>query len=422
MAAIAGALDVKNTLDQIQSKVRESLDGIKQIVSGTVQSLTETFHSLKTQMFDSVSLYRPFAIVQFNRALMDLHATFGQMMLPTVRDLTSIVRNLADMFFSLPRGIKDALSAFSKIALVLGPLISVGVVIGGIVAALVAALAAAAAGTVAIVATVAGAVVLTGISLGTFAAIAAGAVLITVALAAALAAVAIGVVAALAGLIQFTRMLINTAGGQRLLANLNKAWDQLMAGFKAAIGFIQSSIGPAWDALNAALSEFGDSLSELLEALKPLAAGIIVVGAAALTIAFNLIAQGLTWITKQLSTFARFLSRTFTGLFGGMPTLPKGEERKSSFGLGWSGGAVLDPNTMYNKITEELLKASRGPDAQTQSKTALEKIEKHTDTIQRALGEALIWMKAGAETAGKAIGTAADFAADPLGTMLSMIP
>lgn len=403
MAAIAAAVAAKMVLDEIKSKVKETFDGIKTIISGTVQALTDTFQSLKTQMFDSVSLYRPFAVIQFNRALMDLHAVFGQMMLPTVRDLTSIVRNLADAFFSMPQGIKDAISAFVKIGLVLGGFASIIGPLGAVGAALAA--------LIAPFAFMAIALPVIGIPLA--------------AIAAAFAAMTVCAVGALAALVQFTRMLINTAGGQRLLANLNKAWDQLMAGFKAAIAFIQNAIAPAWDALNDALSSFGDSLSELLEALKPLAAGIIVVGAVALTIAFNLIAQGLTWITKQLSTFARFLGRTFGMLFGGMPKLPEGEERKSSFGLGWSSGAVLDPNTMYNKITEELLKASRGPDAQTQSAGHLADISQATKQIQAAMTNALIYLQAIAQVGGKAIGGAFDLAgvaANPIGSAIQMIP
>lgn len=372
-AVIRGAEEAKRT-------VTKAIDAIKSAIT----SLADQFKNLKSIILDTVSAFQPFTVVMFNRAILDLKATMGQIFLPILKQMTIAVRAVADTIYNIPQVFKDMARAVASVVLAISGFLAGSTAIAGVIAAVVVGIASLSAALV-----VLGALAVT-----------VGAVLAAILLPwIPLLTIISSVVVALGGLVvvfvQLIRMMLRTEGGMKLLNTVMRGFDQIVNTVAGAINLIKSGIGFIIDYLYDALSSLGDALSELFDALKPLIAGGLVIVIGAIATALTLFVAVLTGVVKVLTAVSRLIMmlpmmralRAFSEL------MPESKEKKSAYGLGWSHAEVgTDANALYNKITEELLRNTRGgggePEQDPNKKVAAN-TDKFSDLLVKALNKYL---------------------------------
>lgn len=345
IAAITSAVN-KGTRES-ENIIKKSIEGIKSAIT----DLADHFDKLKNVILDTTKAFAPYTVLLFNRALLDLKATFGQIFLPIVKQGIVIVRALADAIYNLPTGFKTAIRAVAEIVLSISGITAVSVGVVGAIAAVV----------LGIGGLVAGLLVLGGVIIAFLPLLVSIGVLLApfVAIVGVISTV---LVAVTAGLAILARMFFQTEGGARLLANLMRGFDQIVNTVSAAFKGIMSVLGPVFDALSNALSELGDALSELFDALKPILAAGLIAAIGALATILTVLAKVVTAVVNVITFMVRMLRNTLPGQILGLlgDLMPETQNKKSSFGLGWSTASVeTDPNALYNKITEELLRNTR---------------------------------------------------------------
>ena len=295
--------EIKGKLTQFASAVQDS--------SHKLTSLTGELNIFKISMLDATEAFRPFAITQLTRAVLDLKAVFGQIFLPVIQQVTDAARVMADYFYNLPDSFKEAIGGIAR---------------SGIFAGLASSIALAA-------------------------------------YAFALLAIPVRLIS---GAIEYLyRAFTNTVGGARALGAYIDNWERSLAGLIQAIQY-------AWDAtkdlrseLADAFSELGYEMSEFWDAVRPIIAAGLSVFAMALAEGLKLLTKviiGLTYLatelTKAMTALISPFSRMLSLLGISLPTVQHG--KASSYGLGWSTARVdTDPNSIYNRITEELLRNTR---------------------------------------------------------------
>lgn len=278
---------------------------------GTLES---KFSGLKATILDTVGAFRPFAVVQFNRAVLDLKATFGQIFLPILKEATAVVRTFANYIYSLPSSFKSAIAAVVKMVLLAGAIATVVGVVGTLVTGL-------------------GFVVAAG--------------------------------AAVAAALKYLRdTFMGTTGGASAAAAILSAVEDV---FGALVGTLRA----AWAAtaewrgqLRVAFDELGSALKELFTELRPVFAAVLGVLGTALVTAIKIqvsIWMGLARVITTVTRAVTSLIRPFTNLLSAMGiSLPShARAGKDAFGLGFGGATVSDPLSVYNKLTEEIARNSR---------------------------------------------------------------
>lgn len=347
-ATVAGiTASINQATNRSESLIKKAIHGI----IGAITELADQFDRLKSVILDTVKAFAPFTIIMFNRAMLDLKATIGQIFLPIVKQAILVVRQLADIIYNLPPGVKTAIRAITEIILAISGITAIVVGVVGGIASVVTAIAGFIAGLV-VIKFIIGALL---VPLAFLAMALAPLVVIATAVGAALVAVVVGFVA-------LVRAMLQTEGGSRLLKNIVRGFYQIVNAVQTGFGIIMKVIGPVLDQLYSALSQLGDALSELFNALKPLiAAGLIVIiGALAtvLTILAKAATAAVTVITFAINLLNKIPAIRIARAIGEM--MPEGEEKKSAYGLGWAQARVsTDPNALYNQITEELLRNTR---------------------------------------------------------------
>lgn len=362
-AARAGKAEAK-------SIIGKAIEGITEAVS----AVADKFGQLKSVILDTVKAFQPFAVIMFNRAILDLKATFGEIFLPILREATVMVRALADAVYNLPSGLKTFIRAITEIVLAISGVTAVTAGVIGAIAAVVTGLAALGFGIIVLVDLLA----LLAIPL-TAAAIALAPLIVI------FGAFTAGVIAITVAIVQLVRMMLRTEGGARLMKALGDmfqfVFDILGVGF--------SVIGEILDLLSPVLSDLADILVEVLTALKPIIALGIVPLLAMISVALISVTTGLRIFLNVLNLILKAVMMTPTGraLKAVGSLMGSDADKKSSYGLGWATARVdTDPNAIYNRITEELLRNTRTSGAaKDPNKQTAENTSKFTDLLVKAL-------------------------------------
>lgn len=324
-------------------------EAIKELIAsatsliGSISDIKAMFQSLRGTIMETVGAYRPFAVTQFNRAVKDLQAVFGQMFLPIMRDATATVRQFANYVYSLPESFRGAITS----------LVRLGVLSGAIVAI--------------------------GGALSTLSA----------------------VLAPIQGIVAWLKYLTDsfrsTVGGATALF---QAWQTMERGIAGLLGVLQA----AWDAtadfravLREAFDELGSALGDLFQELRPVLAvilgaiGIFVKGELNRVIStITLLVRAITSIATAIGRVLRPLADFLRGLGIDLPEVFR--KKRDAFGLGTGGATVSDPMSVYNRLTEELMRNSRDdkpqtPDEMTASST--EKMANVMDLLNKPLQDFL---------------------------------
>lgn len=303
-------------------------------------SLEAKFTSLKTIILDTVGAFRPFAVVQFTRAVLDLKATFGQIFLPILQEATALVRQFANYIFSLPSSFKAAIALIVKMTVLAGAISAVVGVIGTLV---------------------------TGLGF----------------------VVAIG--AAVAGALKYLRdQFMGTVGGASAAA-------AIFAAVEDTIGGLIGTLRAAWAAtaewraqLSVAFDELGKALKELFTELRPIIAAALGIMGTALVAALKVqiaIWQGLTRIITHVTRAVTSLIRPLSNLLSAMGISLPSQSRatKDAFGLGFGGATVSDPLSVYNKLTEEIARNSRPASPEETTAGATEHMASVMDRLEPSI-------------------------------------
>jgi hypothetical protein len=310
---------------------------LRSAVGSIFSALTSAFGKLKSTILDTVAAFRPFQVKLFERAVLDLKAVFGMIFLPVLQTVTRYIRLLATYFHSLPPAFRTVLQVGAKIILAVGA-----------------------------IATAVGALA----GLATFIYI--------------LTPYALALAAAIGGLfVAFAR----TTGGANFLKQAWVAVEQSVAGLYAELKSVWAFLAPMREQLSAALSDVGDSLTELLNALKPLAALAIEAWGVQLKIVGAVVLHVLTMMARGFALFASGLAKIANGLGLGLGArLPDvSREQKSAFGLGAHGGTITsDVAGMKTKLEEAILaNTGAGEEKEDPQKGILENTGTIADVMQR---------------------------------------
>lgn len=371
---------VKSALSETQSIIHRAIEGIK----GAFTGLADQFTRVKNVILETTKAFAPYTVILFNRAILDLQATFGQIFLPIVKQAITFVRALADAIYNLPTGVKTFIRAVTEIILAISGTTAIFVGVVGAIAAVVTAVGGLAAGLYVLgIVAVLLAVPLTLLAVALFPLI----VLF--------GSLAVGIGVAVIGLVQLIRMMLQTEGGVRLLKNIMRGFDQIVTTVQAGWSMIMSIIGPVIDGLYTALSELGDALSELFDALKPLIAAGLLAIISTLAVVLTILAKAVSFAVQVITFALNLLSKSppFRALKAISDLMPEGE-KKSSFGLGWSTARVdTDANAIYNRLTEELLRNTRMGAGEAEEDPA-KKTAKSVDSFAGLLVQALTkWLE-----------------------------
>lgn len=369
------AYSIAQGAQEAKRAVTKAIDTIQ----SAVESLASKFNKLKSIILETVDAFQPFMIVMFNRAILDLKATLGQIFIPIVRQAIDVIRFLADTIYNLPVGFKNAIRAIANIVLSISGIASVGLVVASVIGTFVGALV-----------SLATAIVVAGAALSLlWPIVAAGALIIApfVVILAGMATVIAGV-SVLA--VQLVRMMARTTGGMVLLTNIMTTLDQVITFIQGSFSNMSDSMSGVLGALYQSLSQLGLALSDLLNALKPIIALHIIGFINMVTTGLTYLAIVLTVVSRAVTNFTRILMslpfmRRMAGLGAAMPT---GGPQASSYGLGWAKAQVgTDPNAIYNRITEELLRNTRmgGEPKRDPQEEVAKNVAKWSDLLQQAL-------------------------------------
>ena len=306
---LAAAGQMGGVASMVGGKIKDLGNKIVGLIA-PIGAISKLFGTLRSTITEAVSAYRPFAVVQFTRAVKDLQAVFGSIMLPAFREATAMIRSLGQHLYGLPAPLKDAIREIVKLGLITGAI---------------------------------------------------------TALAGLATAVAV-LVAPIQLLVAWYRYLYNafsaTAGGAKALSAVLDLGKRYLMSY---VGMLQA----AWNAtagirakLSAALSELGSALSDLFDAVRPLLAGglggigLILKGAITILVkGLMLVVNGITAVTKVITKLIGPLGELLKSIGVDLPAAKFG--KRDNFGLGWGGGGVSDPMSVYNKLTEEILRNSR---------------------------------------------------------------
>jgi len=295
------------------------------------EKLTSTFDKLAPVVLETVGLFHPLTLLQFNRALIDLKATFGVIFKPVLQEVTNLIRRFADYMYSLPASFKSVIASLARTTAILGTVAALGTLF---------------------------------VTLGS----------------------AMLIVKAIFGpFVYLFETFKRTLGGASALQSALSFVEGFFQGIIDAVQSAWASISSVRELLSADFDALGSSLRELFDALRPLAALQLDYWAKLLSVQMaiwggmiRVVTQLLTYSVRQLERLVAPLTNILRALGFEMPDVSRKE--KSAMGLGWSGASVTDPASLYNKLTEEIARASRPgeeatADPQIRSADSLQNIE-----------------------------------------------
>lgn len=124
-SAVAAMLPTVEEIPAAANLATQSAKGFGQELSqlrGTLTNTTGATDQLrgrteqyKNTILQLVATFQPFQVELFSRAVRDLMAVFGQLLVPVVQLATKYVRELADYFYSLPISLKGVTAAFGQV-------------------------------------------------------------------------------------------------------------------------------------------------------------------------------------------------------------------------------------------------------------------------------------------------------------------
>jgi hypothetical protein len=308
--------------------VSHSLTGsLDRVLQEVVDTFKNAFSQMKSIITETVGAFRPYEVEKFEARLKDLSAVFGSMLLPVMQEMTQVVKQVADYFYSLPNSFKETITAVAKIVIELGALATVAASVGAVFGAV-------------------------------------GAVLVNLNMA----------VPVLVALTAMGYQFVKTAGGAKFLTDALTFGEQMLQKWYDEI----SKINTVGSELAESLSDMGKSMSGLLDALKPIMASFVEWFVKEMGDLLKELADQATVAVNALTELWKWLKKLADdlGVDMGNAALPNvNREKKDSFGLGAHGGRVTDPLSAFKSIQEQVFKNMGGVEK------AEDKVAKNTEQI-----------------------------------------
>lgn len=359
--------------------IKEAIGALTGMI-GSLKDMGQMFQTLKGQILDTVGAFRPFAITQFNRAMLDLKAVFGSIFLPILNEATSLVRSFANYMLSLPKTFKDIIASVVKMNL-----------IGGVIATIVGLLGS-----------------------------------LTVLLA--------PINAIIAAVKYLYDTFKSTAGGAMAIGKIVAFVEDGFHSFVGSLKAVWASTAGIRAELADALDGLGTALSDAFTEMKPILAALF----GANMVMLKVVWTGVIWAVKTVVGWTTKLWQGLTNLIRPLSSLVKlmgismptiqGRKDKDAFGMGWSGASVSDPMSVYNKLTEELMRNSRPADPQETTADSTSQMASIMDRLEKPLIDFLTManmiLKGMLPGAGTQRGIAAGFNAGsgPLAGLMNLLP